>query len=60
MPAALSTAPYIEYPYDPPAWTSERRDFILPQPARPDEPGLGASIDRKALEPLRIDLGTMA
>jgi D-galactarolactone cycloisomerase len=30
--AAVSTAPFIEFPYDPPAWTPERRDYILPHP----------------------------
>ena len=66
--AALSTTPFVEFPYDPPHWTSERRDFILPEPILPDEagyitlpdaPGLGVEIDWPALEPLRIDTGTM-
>jgi L-alanine-DL-glutamate epimerase-like enolase superfamily enzyme len=30
--AAVSTAPWIQYPYDPPAWTRERRNFGLPAP----------------------------
>jgi L-alanine-DL-glutamate epimerase-like enolase superfamily enzyme len=65
--AAVSRAPFIEYPFDPPAWTPERRDFILPQPilaengtiTLPDKPGLGVEIDWAALEPLRIDTGMM-
>lgn len=66
--AALSTAPFVEYPIDPPGWTPERRDFILPRPilpdasatiALPDAPGLGVAIDWGALEPLRIHTGTM-
>ena len=66
--AAFSTAPFIEFPYDPPAWTPARRDFILPVPTLPDAnamvtlpeaPGLGVTIDWQALEPLRIDTGTM-
>jgi D-galactarolactone cycloisomerase len=61
--AAVSTAPFIEYPYDPPGWTPERRDFILPAPIRsgadglislPNTPGLGVKIDWQALEPLAI------
>jgi D-galactarolactone cycloisomerase len=66
--AAVSTAPFVEFPYDPPAWTPERRDFILAEPLRSelspstgrrvvtlsDAPGLGATIDWKALEPLRV------
>jgi D-galactarolactone cycloisomerase len=67
--AAISTAPFIEFPYDPPGWTLERRDYILPTPTRPDAngtvtlpdaPGLGVTIDWDALEPLRIHTGTMA
>ncbi len=67
--AAISTAPFIEFPYDPPGWTLERRDYILPTPTRPDAagtvtlpdaPGLGVTIDWDALEPLRIRTGTMA
>jgi D-galactarolactone cycloisomerase len=67
--AAVSTAPFIEFPYDPPGWTFERRDYILPAPILPDgpgrltlsdAPGLGVNIDWAALEPLRIHIGTMA
>jgi L-alanine-DL-glutamate epimerase-like enolase superfamily enzyme len=66
--AAVSTAPFIEFPYDPPTWTPERRDFILPTPSRPaedgyltlsDAPGLGLEIDWQALEPLRINTGAL-
>jgi D-galactarolactone cycloisomerase len=66
--AAVSTAPWIEYGYDPPGWTPERRDFILPAPILPDAPatitlsdapGLGVKIDWDAIEPLRIHVGTM-
>lgn len=66
--AALSTAPFVEYPYDPPHWTPERRDYILPKPVLadsdgwlklPDAPGLGVVIDWEALEPLRVKAGTM-
>lgn len=56
--AAVSRAPFIEYPLDPPGWTPERRDFILPTPIEaregtvtlPDEPGLGLKIDWQRLE----------
>lgn len=56
--AAVSRAPFIEYPYDPPHWTPERRDFILPAPIAassgratlPTSPGLGVSIDWERLE----------
>jgi L-alanine-DL-glutamate epimerase-like enolase superfamily enzyme len=61
--AALSAAPFIEFPYDPPHWTPERRDYMLPAPleAGPDgrlvlanAPGLGVTIDFQALEALRV------
>lgn len=67
--AAVSDTPFVEFPFDPPTWTPERRDFILPVPIRPDaegylvlpdQPGLGVTIDWQALEPLRINTGTMA
>jgi D-galactarolactone cycloisomerase len=46
--------PYVEFPYDPPGWTPERRDFFLTEPicidpdgylTVPDAPGLGAQIN---------------
>jgi D-galactarolactone cycloisomerase len=66
--AAVSTAPFVEFPYDPPTWTPARRDFILPEPILPDgsgyitlsdAPGLGVKIDWPALEPYRIQTGVM-
>ncbi len=50
--------PYLEYPYDPPGWTPERRDFMLTEPVRidgegwlnvPDAPGLGVELDEEAV-----------
>jgi D-galactarolactone cycloisomerase len=61
--AAVSQAPFIEYPYDPPYWTPERRDYILPEPILTDgqgkvilssSPGLGVTIDWGALEKWRV------
>ncbi|HEY8171857.1 MAG TPA: enolase C-terminal domain-like protein, partial [Dehalococcoidia bacterium] len=61
--AACSNAPFVEFPYDPPAWAPERRDFMLLTPIRadadgyvtlPDAPGLGADIDWDRIAPLRI------
>ncbi len=60
---AVSTCPYIEVPYDPPAWSPERRDALLPVPlevaadgtiAPPPGPGLGVTPDLEALEAYRI------
>ena len=50
--------PYLEFPYDPPGWTPERRDFMLAEPIRPDtegllhvrpQPGLGVRLDEVVL-----------
>ncbi len=66
--AVSAQTPFVEFPYDPPHWLPEHRDFILPTPIQPDAsgyitlpdvPGLGANIDWEALEPLRIHTGTM-
>jgi L-alanine-DL-glutamate epimerase-like enolase superfamily enzyme len=60
---AVSTCPYIEVPYDPPGWTPERRDMLLPAPievaadgtvAPPGGPGLGVTVDLDALEAFRV------
>lgn len=59
---AVSTCPFVEVPYDPPAWSPERRDSLLPEPiqvaadgtiAAPDGPGLGVTPDLDALEAYR-------
>jgi L-alanine-DL-glutamate epimerase-like enolase superfamily enzyme len=56
--AGVGGGPYVEFPYDPPGWTEERRDFFLAEPIRidadgyltvPDAPGLGAEIDHPAV-----------
>jgi L-alanine-DL-glutamate epimerase-like enolase superfamily enzyme len=56
--AGVGGGPMIEFPYDPPGWTPERRDFMLAQPvtvgpdgmiAVPDVPGLGARLDEEAV-----------
>jgi L-alanine-DL-glutamate epimerase-like enolase superfamily enzyme len=56
--AAVGGGPFIEFPYDPPGWTPERRDFMLAEPVRPGPdgilrvpaaPGLGIVLDEGAL-----------
>jgi L-alanine-DL-glutamate epimerase-like enolase superfamily enzyme len=56
--AGVGGGPYVEFPWDPPGWTEERRDFFLAEPVRidaggylnvPDVPGLGARIDPAAV-----------
>ena len=56
--AGVGGGPYVEFPYDPPGWTEQRRDFFLTEPVRidadgylnvPARPGLGAEIDEAAV-----------
>jgi D-galactarolactone cycloisomerase len=60
---AFSTCPYLEVPLDPPAWSAERRDWLLPVVLEvaadgtispPPGPGLGVVPDFDALEQFRI------
>ena len=62
--AAFSTCPWIEVPYDPPAWSPDRRDWLLPLTleigsdgtiAPPPGPGLGVEPDFDALEQYRVE-----
>lgn len=55
--AGVDAGPYLEFPYDPPGWTPERRDFFM-EPLDIDAngdlrvpriPGLGAQIDWDAV-----------
>ena len=55
--------PYLEFPYDPPTWTPERRDFLLTRPVDidadgmlrlPQGPGLGVEIDEERLAALAV------
>jgi D-galactarolactone cycloisomerase len=56
--AGVGGGPYLEFPYDPPGWTPERRDFMLSEPLAidgdgmlrvPDAPGLGIQLDEEAI-----------
>ena len=56
--AGVGGGPYLEFPYDPPGWTEQRRDFFLASPllidsggclAVPGQPGLGVEIDEAAV-----------
>ena len=38
--AGLGGAPFIEFPYDPPTWAEDRRDFLLEKPITCDSDGL--------------------
>jgi D-galactarolactone cycloisomerase len=56
--AGVGGGPFIEFPYDPPGWTPERRDAVLAEPIRPgvdgilrvpSVPGIGAVLDEAAI-----------
>ena len=56
--AGVGGGPYLEFPYDPPGWTPERRDAFLAEPIRPTPDGLlcvptaagiGAVLDEAAI-----------
>ena len=62
--AGVGGGPFFEFPYDPPGWKVERRDFFLAEPLRiepdgslaiPDRPGLGAILDMDAIERLQTE-----
>jgi L-alanine-DL-glutamate epimerase-like enolase superfamily enzyme len=56
--AGVGGGPFLEFPYDPPGWTTDRRDAFLSERIRPDAdgllhvpsaPGLGAVLDEDAI-----------
>ncbi|HLO36706.1 MAG TPA: enolase C-terminal domain-like protein, partial [Candidatus Deferrimicrobium sp.] len=56
--AGVGGGPFLEFPYDPPGWTPERRDAFLAEPVRPGPdgvlavpttPGIGAVLDEAAI-----------
>jgi L-alanine-DL-glutamate epimerase-like enolase superfamily enzyme len=57
--AASARVPYVEFPYDPPNWLPEHRDFIFAEPLQidaegyvhlPQGPGLGIELDEDKLK----------
>ena len=58
----FGTAPFVEYAYDPPNWTPERRDFMLASPIvaedgwvrLPDAVGLGVEVDWDRIEEYQV------
>jgi D-galactarolactone cycloisomerase len=57
--AAAPNGGWCEFPYDPPGWVPEARDFMLAEPIRidadgwitvPDRPGLGIELDWERIE----------
>ena len=63
LAAGVGAGPYLEFPFDPPVWTPDRRDWMLAEPlaldgdgslAVPAEPGLGVVLDHDRLEAHRV------
>jgi D-galactarolactone cycloisomerase len=61
--AGVGGGPFLEFPYDPPGWTVERRDFFFSEPLRvgpdgclrvPSRPGLGAVMDEAAMKRFEV------
>lgn len=60
--AGVGGGPYFEFPYDPPGWTIERRDFFMDPididaegfVSVPKEPGLGVKLHQDAIDKYRI------
>jgi L-alanine-DL-glutamate epimerase-like enolase superfamily enzyme len=66
LACAVSKCPFLEFPFDPPAWTTERRDYMLRPEDRlmiddagylhvPEKPGLGCELDQEALSRYEVN-----
>jgi L-alanine-DL-glutamate epimerase-like enolase superfamily enzyme len=69
LTAGAASAPFIEFPYDPPQWSIARRDFMLTQPididragwiTLSDAPGLGLALDEAGLAATQSSRSTYA
>ena len=67
LTAGTVDTPFIEFPFDPPEWTTARRDFPLAATIEidgdgwielSDEPGLGLHLDEERLAATRADRAT--
>jgi hypothetical protein len=54
----LADAPFLEFPYDPPEWGLDRRDYMMAEPFQADAegwlnlsdtPGMGYALDEDKL-----------
>jgi L-alanine-DL-glutamate epimerase-like enolase superfamily enzyme len=59
----LTEAPFLEFPFDPPEWSLDRRDFMLAEPqditrdgmiVLSERPGFGVELDEDRLKATRI------
>ena len=69
LTAGTVGAPFIEFPFDPPEWTTARRDYILTHTIEPDAdgwitlsdaPGLGIELDEAALARTKSEQATFS
>jgi L-alanine-DL-glutamate epimerase-like enolase superfamily enzyme len=69
LTAGTVGAPFIEWPFDPPEWSLERRDFMLREPITTDQhgwvtlsdaPGLGLELDEVMLEKTKTGAATFS
>ncbi len=69
LTAGTVGAPFIEFPFDPPEWTTARRDFILTETIEADgdgwitlsdRPGLGIELNEDVLAQTRTGQATFA
>jgi L-alanine-DL-glutamate epimerase-like enolase superfamily enzyme len=67
LTAGTVGAPFLEFPFDPPEWTTARRDFVLTETIEVDDggwivlgdrPGLGCTLDENALAATASDAAT--
>jgi L-alanine-DL-glutamate epimerase-like enolase superfamily enzyme len=63
LAAGLCDAPFLEFPYDPPEWGLDRRDYMMAEPLKidasgnielSDRPGMGYDLNLDALERTRV------
>ncbi|HEY4333160.1 MAG TPA: mandelate racemase/muconate lactonizing enzyme family protein [Ilumatobacteraceae bacterium] len=69
LTAGTVAAPFIEFPFDPPEWTTARRDYIVTDTIEadgdgwitlPDRPGLGVELDEDVLRATLTGQATFA
>jgi L-alanine-DL-glutamate epimerase-like enolase superfamily enzyme len=69
LTAGTVVAPFIEFPFDPPEWTTARRDYIVTDTIEadgdgwitlPDRPGLGVELDEDVLRATLTGQATFA
>jgi L-alanine-DL-glutamate epimerase-like enolase superfamily enzyme len=59
----VTGAPFLEFPYDPPEWSLDRRDFMMKNPltvnaegwiVMPEAPGMGYELNEEKLAATKI------